>query len=450
MKKITRRTYICLILSLLLLIGTVTFIHRFFANGSSWASFSSNSHIYTDGQISAGSIYDIRGTRLASYDDGWHYSDDRDIRLGTIHAVGDPGGHIGTGALSAFASKLTGYNIITGTGVGTTSGRDLYLTIDAGLCGTARDALGDYDGLVGVYDYTTGRILCMVSSPAPDPYNQEEEAAEGSYINKFFSSTFIPGSTFKVVTATASLENLSGIWDRSFTCSGSVDIGGYKVTCGRAHGTLNISSALNESCNVTFGQLAVELGVNTMEKYVEKAGLTTRYDVNGIHTAASTFDFTADGLEGLAWSGIGQGKDLVNPCAMMVYMGAIANGGQAASPQILESVVMKNGLQTEGYSVRNTGTLIEPETAEALTAMMRDDVLENYGQDNFPGLEICAKSGTAQVSADAPSNGWFVGFLNDEEHPLAFVAMVEGGGYGARSAGKVINRVLQAAIDGGY
>ncbi len=449
MKKITRRTVICLFLSLLLLIGTITFIHRFITSGSAWASFSSNSHIYTDGQISAGSIYDIRGTRLAAYDGGWQYSDDRNTRLGTIHAVGDPGGHIGTGALSAFASKLTGYNIVTGTGVGQTSGRDLYLTIDADLCATARSALDGRDGLVGVYDYTTGRILCMVSAPAPDPYDSDD-VADGAYINKFFSSCFIPGSTFKVITATAALENISDIWSRSFSCSGSVDIGGYKVTCGRSHGTLNITSALNESCNVAFGQLAVELGVNTMEKYVEKSGLTTRYDVNGIRTAASTFDFTADGLEGLAWSGIGQGKDMVNPCAMMVYMGAIANGGETASPQILESVVMKNGLKTEGYSEKTTGTLIEPATAEELTAMMRDDVLENYGQDNFPGLEICAKSGTAQVSADAPSNGWFVGFLNDDAHPLAFVAMVEGGGYGARSAGTVVNTVLQAAIDGGY
>lgn len=449
MKKITKRTLVCLFLSLLLIIGTVTFIHRFIVSGSTWASFSSNTHIYTNGQITVGNIYDIRGTMLAGYDDGWQYSDDRDTRLGTIHAVGDPDGRIGTGALSAFASKLTGYNIITGTGVGQSSGRDLYLTIDAELCSTAREALGAYDGLVGVYDYTTGRIICMVSSPAPDPYG-DDEVAEGAYINKFISSTFIPGSTFKVVTVTAALENISDIWDRSFSCSGSVDIGGYKVTCGRSHGTLNISSALNESCNVTFGQLAVELGVNTMERYVEKAGLTTRYDINGIKSAASTFDFTADGLEGLAWSGIGQGKDLVNPCSMMVYMGAIANGGKAASPQILESVVMKNGLKTEGYAAKETDTLIEADTAEELTAMMRDDVLENYGQDNFPGLEICAKSGTAQVSADDPSNGWFVGFLNDDEHPLAFVAMVEGGGYGARSAGSVINTVLQAAVDKGY
>ena len=450
MKKITRRTIVCLFLSLLLLIGTVTYVHRFVVNGNSWASFSSNSHIYTNGQITSGRIYDTNGVQLAGYEDGWQYSDGRNVRLGTIHAVGDPDGRIGTGALAAFAGRLTGYNLITGTGVGTTSGRDLKLTIDSELCAEAYRAMDDHHGFVGIYDYTTGRILCMVSTPAYDPYDPDD-VEDGAYINKFLSSTFVPGSTFKVITTTAALEQIRDIRDRSFSCSGSVDIGGYRVTCTRSHGTLNITEALNESCNVTFGQLAVELGVNTMEDYVHKAGLTYRYSINGIQTAPSTFDFTADGAEGLAWSGIGQGKDLVNPCAMMVYMGAIASGGSTASPQILDSVTMKNGLKTESFSIDHTEELIDPDTAGELTDMMRDDVLENYGQDNFPGLNICAKSGTAQVSSsDDPSNGWFVGFLDDSEHPLAFVAMVEGGGYGARSAGSVINTVLQKAIDLGY
>ncbi len=467
MKKITRRTVICLILSLLLIIGTFVFIYRFFTMGSSWASFPSNTHIYTNGQISSGAVFDNDGTLLAQYTDHWNYSDNASIRQGTVHAVGDPGAQIGTGALSAFAGKLTGYNIVTGTGVGETSGRNLYLTIDADLCATAYDALGSYNGVVGVYDYTTGKILCMVSKPCIDPYGDNSNVSDGAYINKFISSTFVPGSTFKVLTMSAALENISGVWDRSYKCDQTVNIGGYRVSCTKAHHTMNITEALNQSCNVTFGQLAVEMGSGIMEQYVDKAGLTSRYSINGIQTAPSTFDFEADGKEGLAWSGVGQGKDLVNPCSMMVFMGAIGNRGQAANPQLINSVIKHNGLQAGAYIPTHTAELINPDTAESLAGMMRADVIENYGQSNFPGLNICAKSGTAELSSDENSsdNGLFVGFLDDPnhhldpsdseyhsdpEHPLAFIAMVEGGGYGAKSAGKVINTVLQKAIELGY
>ena len=90
---------------------------------------------------------------------------------------------------------------------------------------------------------------------------------------------------------------------------------------------MTFEEALNHSCNCTFGSLAVELGSKTMEKYVKQTGLTSRYSVNGIKTTASTFDFESKGNDGLAWSGIGQGHDQVNPASMMIFSGAVANGG---------------------------------------------------------------------------------------------------------------------------
>ena len=74
----------------------------------------------------------------------------------------------------------------------------------------------------------------------------------------------------------------------------------------------------------------------------------------------------------------------------------------------------------------------------------------NYGADNFPNLNICAKSGTAQTDASAYDNAWFTGFLDDDYHPLAFVVLVEEGGYGSAVAGPVANTVLQQAIQAGY
>ena len=451
MKKITARSLICILLALLLLAGICVFTLNFVKKGTTWASYPANKHLYTDGQLSSGRILDDSGNILAQYKDGWQYSDDRDTRLSTIHAVGDPDGKIGTGALTAFAGKLTGYNVFTGSGSSISAGRDLHLTLDSELSAAAYDAMNGHDGVVGVYNYKTGKIICMVSAPAYDPKNPKDSSEKnGAFINKFISSKFAPGSTFKLVTTTAALEKKSDISDFRFRCDGSAKIGGYKVTCPEVHGTVDLEKALNQSCNGAFGTLAVDLGAGVMKGYTESTGLTSSYSINGIQTAGSTFDFSDGGKEGLAWSGIGQGKDLVNPCAMMVFCGAIANGGKAAQPQIIDHTSFIDGISTSVYRKEYTDELIKPDTASTLTEYMRTDVEKNYGQRNFPGLNICAKSGTAQVDKTKASNGWFVGFLNDEDHPLAFVCMVEDGGAGARSAGSVVNTVLQKAVNLGY
>lgn len=134
MKKITARTIICFLLALLLLAGTLFFTFRFFTKGGQWVSFPSNRHLYTDGVLSRGRILDTEGSVLAAYDGGWQFHDSGSVRKATLHAVGDPAGVIGTGALTQFASKLTGYNPITGADTFFSGGKDLYLTIDADVC----------------------------------------------------------------------------------------------------------------------------------------------------------------------------------------------------------------------------------------------------------------------------------------------------------------------------
>ena len=78
--------------------------------------------------------------------------------------------------------------------------------------------------------------------------------------------------------------------------------------------------------------------------------------------------------------------------------------------------------------------------------MMRYNVQTSYGDDNYPGLNLCAKSGTAEVGGDMSPHAWFVGFIDNEETPLAFVVVVENGGWGSQTAGTVANTVLQEAV----
>ena len=453
MKKLEKRAIFCLVLAGLLLLSGLVFTVRFIKDGSTWASFPSNRHLYRDGVLTAGDIVDRNGILLSATENGKRiYNQNRTIRMATLHAVGDPSGQIGTGAQTAFAGKLAGYNVITGAyPIG--GSRDLYLTIDANVCSAAYQALNGRKGTVGVYNYKTGDILCMVSTPAFDPaaaasFDASDPAMEGAYLNRFLSSTFIPGSVFKLVTTAAAIDTVGDLDTRTFHCAGRLDLPGVSITCQRAHGDLSIAHALAVSCNCTFGQLAMELGADTMEQYVEKTGLTKSLSVSGIRTAAGTFSFSDADRSDLAWGGIGQGRDMVNPCSMMVYMGAIANGGAASLPQIVSRFVpaQKFSLPVPVIKPGSTGQLLSVKTADQLRQMMRNNVVSNYGAGNFPGLDLCAKSGTAEVGGGNQPHAWFTGFLQDEAHPYAFIVLVENGGSGASVAGRVANQVLQAAV----
>lgn len=452
MKKLEKRSVFCVILAILLLLSGGIFTYRFVTQGGTWASFPSNRHLYTNGVLAAGQILDRNGTVLSSTNETGTrvYHKNKTIRLATLHAVGDSAGRIGTGAQTVFASKLAGYNILTGAyPIG--GNRNLSLTIDADVCAAAYKALNGKKGTVGVYNYKTGEIICMVSSPTFDPQNPPEieegdDAYDGVYLNRLFSSTFPPGSIFKLITTTAAIDTMEDVYDRTFQCSGRFQIGDTTITCTKAHGTLTIQDALAVSCNCAYGQIALELGADTLNRYVKQTGLTSSYSINGIHTAASTFSFSDLEPGSLAWGGIGQGKDMVNPCAMMVYMGAIANGGSTKAPRILSKLTTAHGLSVGSYSSGSTGQLLSAQTAAQLAEMMRNNVVTSYGARNFPNLDICAKSGTAETGNDQKPHAWFTGFLRDEAHPYAFIVLVENGGGGSSVAGKVANTVLQAAV----
>ncbi|MFR6393943.1 MAG: penicillin-binding transpeptidase domain-containing protein [Oscillospiraceae bacterium] len=125
--------------------------------------------------------------------------------------------------------------------------------------------------------------------------------------------------------------------DRTFRCTGSVDIDGDTITCPYVHGTMDFHEAMANSCNCVFAQLAVELGGETMEQYARAAGLLEGHTVSGIATAAGAYAVSNANSE-VGWSGVGQYEDLVNPCALMTMMGAIAGRGSAREPYLLEKV----------------------------------------------------------------------------------------------------------------
>ena len=455
MKKIEQRALLCCVLALFLTAGLLVFLVKYVIDGGSWASSAFNRHLYnSDGQLAVGTVLDRDGDILSSAENGVRtYYDNETVRKATLHAVGDLQGNIGTGALNAFADKLTGYNLINGA-YDAGQGAELYLTIDARYNYEAYQALSGHAGTVAVYNYKTGEILCMVSAPSYDPLHvpadiETNPRYEGAYLNRFLSSTFTPGSVYKTVTLTAALEKIPDLMDRTWECTGSVDIGGETIICSGTHGQQDIGDAFANSCNVVFAQLAVELGADALREYTEEAGLTRSYSVSGLPTARGTFvwDDITDGE--LGWAGVGQGRDQVNPCALMCFMGAVADGGRAANPYLIEKTVSALGIPSlPRLFTGRTGRLIAAASAEALAEMMAENVEKTYGTGRFPNMDICAKSGTAEVGEGKTPHAWFTGFLRNEDAPYAFVVLVENGGGGSSVAGTVAGRVLDVMVNG--
>lgn len=448
MKKIEKRAIMCLLLALVLLGGLCYFIYEDWHEGSKWVVYEGNRDVFADGKLAKGALYDAGGELLMrNTSDGMVFNDDYEIRCALMHITGDRDNNISTGANRIFLDKMIGFDFINGIYTLNNDGEDVSLTLDSNICATAYEALSGRKGTVGVYNYKTGEIVCMVSTPTFDPSDPPSDPPDGSYINRFTSATFAPGSTFKLVTAAASIENLSDAYSYTFDCTGSVDYGhDDEVTDIDAHGTVDLEEALEVSCNCYFGKLAEKIGPDLLEEYVEKTNLDESIDINGIETKAGSFDFPDSGID-LAWAGIGQYHDMVNPCAMMVYMGAIASDGTAVMPTIIKPDNIVDQKIKEVTSTK-TKDMIDPATASSLKSMMRNNVESHYGgEGTFPGLKLCAKTGTAEVEGQSAPNSWFVGFLDDDANPYAFVVLVEEGGYGVDAAGSVANRVLQDIVD---
>lgn len=437
MKKIRNRSVFSLLIAAVLVAGLTFLTVKLAKNGRDWAMFRADQSVFNEGVLSTGTVTDRGGIVLATAADGKAtYAADATVRKACLHAVGDWQGNIGTGALSVFNFKLAGYDMLNGVASLNSAGGTAELSVDSKLNVAALSALGNRRGAVLLENYKTGEILCMLSTPTYDPANPpdlSQPAYEGAYLNRCLSSTFTPGSVFKLVTLAAAIENRPDLESEAFECAGSVKVGADTVNCTGVHGNQTIEQALSHSCNCAFSQLSQELGADVIASYADKLGLTKKLSVSGIATAAGSVEKGQDGTVNLSWMGIGQYNDQVTPIAMLRLASAIANGGEAEEPVLLK------GAHTSATK------LMEQDTADRIKDMMAYNVTAAYGASRFPGLSLCAKTGTAE-RGDGTSNAWFVGFLNDSDHPYAVTVCIEKGGGGLANAGPVANAVLQAAV----
>ena len=452
MKRIAKRAWALVALIALLLGGLGFFIGDYAANAPAWVSHSRSPHLSSSSGLYDGTVVDRDGVLLLTMGGGTSYAEKSAVRKSTVHWLGDREGKILAPVVSEYTDEMSRYNPIGGLYSFADEPGRIEMTLSASLQETALKAMGDKQGVIAVYNYKTGEILCAVTTPTYDPddppkLTEEElnsnEAYDGLYWNRFTRSTYSPGSIFKVATAAAALESIGDIQEQTFQCTGRVEYGPDAVTCEKVHGAVNLKQALAKSCNCAFAQIAQQLGKGTLEKYMNEFGVVKSLKFDGVTTREGNFDLKGAAEVEQAWAAIGQYTDLINPASYMTFIGTIAGGGTAAEPYVVRRVT--SGEKTV-YQARTkvTSRTMSAETAAILTEMMANNVDVSYGKSNFPGLTVCAKSGTSQVGGDQTSNALFAGFVADEQYPLAFIVVVENGGYGASTCVPILSKVLAA------
>ena len=440
MKKTMSRSIISLILAAVFLLGLGFLCLKYIFDADLWAAQSYNPYMVSgQGLANAGDILDRNGVVLATSVDGERtYHESESTRKAMLHTVGDGSYNIATAIETAYRDKISGHSKIFGYGLPESlkGKNNLTVTLDSEVCTEVYEAFEGKKGACFVYNYKTGEVLCMVSTPTYDPMNIPEKPENGSYLNNCISSTYTPGSIFKIITAGAGFEHISGYESKTFTCESVKEIGNFEVTCLEEHGTLGLHNAFAYSCNIAFGDTALEAGRDNMQKTADRMGINKSFRIGEVYTAQGHYDVKKADDISLAWSGIGQYTDTVNPAQMAILCGAIAQGGETRLPHYVK-----------GENSGKSGRLMDENTADSLGGLMRYTMSDHYGDSMFEGLTVCAKTGTAEVGEGIEPNAWMVGYSTDEDAPLAFAVVVEEGGYGFYSAGPIARIAMLGAAD---
>jgi len=344
-------------------------------------------------------------------------------------------------------------------------GPALTLTIDAGLQAAMEDAFEGRAGAAVALDPRTGEILAMASTPAYDP-NEFTNGIEASLwaslatdsrtplMNRVIQGAYSPGSTFKLVAATAALEEGIVTPATTFFCPGQTTIYGNVFHCSRAggHGSLDLEGALAQSCNVYFFNVGVRLEIQRLAKWGKRMGLGAPTGIDLPHEGTGLMPspewkmrlFKTPWYAGETVSvSIGQGQVSATPLQMARVAAIFANGGMLVRPHLV-----RGAADSEPIALG-----IKASTIAAVRAGMRAVVAGGTGmRARMQTVEVAGKTGSAQVVAKSrlekspteefQPHGWFVCFAPAENPTIAMAVLVEHGRSGGESAAPVARRIL--------
>lgn len=365
------------------------------------------------------------------------------------------------------------------------NGNDLILSIDATIQGIAEKYLEEAcidnvctdGGNIVIMDPNNGDILAMAGYPTynlNDPYvpmdsevsanwdnlSKEEKTTEQQKMwrNKAISDAYEPGSTFKLITSSASLEEKITDTDNSgeFCCTGSITISGVTIKCWRyyrPHGSESLRQALMNSCNPVFIGLGQKLGVKTYYSYLNKFGFLrkTGIDLQGEGGSIFLAEEKVGPVE-LGTIAFGQRFE-VTPIQMITAVSSIANGGTYVVPRVVKGIVNSQTGEVKNIEPQKKETVISKETSEKVLSMMQSVVAEGTGKNaQVKGYSIGGKTGTSE---DGVNTGKyvtsFVGVAPISDPKLVILITLynptgegghQGGGVAAPIASQVLGEVL--------
>lgn len=346
-------------------------------------------------------------------------------------------------------------------------GNDLVLTFEASAQKVAEDELNGKRGALVAIEPSTGEIIAMVSAPDYD-LNRFSYFTPKSFLDSVYSDPFAPlfnratmsvhppGSTFKMLAALAALD--MGIINTSYTinCRGGFTFGRF-FKCHGSHGTVNVVTAIEKSCNTFFYKLIYKIGIDKWKAYASRFGFG---NVTGV-------DLTEE-VQGLipnenyyikrygenwprsimASLGIGQGEVSVTPLQLAQYVSLIANDGKTKTPHVVRGYI---DYETEELSPLESEEINTGVSQSALDIVKEAMFLVVNGHGTathirLPDIEICGKTGTAQ-NPHGKDHAWFVAFAPYENPKIAIAVLVENVGFGGTHAAPIAQKVIQAYMN---
>ena len=350
----------------------------------------------------------------------------------------------------------------------TPEGASVQTTIVPKIQKAATDALGNQKGAVVALDPKTGAVLALVTSPTYDPNDiasHDIEAAGKAYdrlasdsqhplSNRAAREIYPPGSTFKLVTAAAALED-GKTPDSTVKSPDRLKLPNTRVflpNSGNCGGTeITITQALKVSCNTAFANLGLEVGEDKLREQAQAFGFDQRHldDLGGV---ASQFPDKLNKAQ-LALSSIGQYDVAASPLQMAMVSAAIANDGVLMDPYIVSNVRSHDLKPIETHEAQVLSKAMTPENAKELQQMMAAVVSEGTGHNaQIPGVEVAGKTGTAQSDPKRKPFAWFTSFAPVDDPKVAVAVIVEDADIprndiaGGRVAAPIAKAVMEAAL----
>jgi penicillin-binding protein A len=421
--------------------------------------------VAADGTVLARSVPRREGTWERSYPRGGEFA----------NAVGYYFTTLGSSGLEAFRNgPLTGE---TGTGLQNVldqlqgrkpSGDKVITTLDPRAQAVADAALAGHKGAVVALDPRSGAVRVMASSPGYDPNSLKSTATaakiksdpSGRLINRATQFGYAPGSTFKVVTATAAID--SGAFSPSSTVSGrnDVPISGVPLQNDQNEslGQITLTEALAKSVNTVWAQVAERLGKHTMARYMERFGFdrkprldypASQMSSSGEYSGERLLSPTSSRVD-VGRMGIGQDKLEVTALQMCEVASAVANHGTLMTPHMTSRIVDPDGRTVQVIGSHVQSVVMKSSTATSVTGMMEAVVREGTGTSaQIPGVQVAGKTGTAETQiGNTINNVWFIAFAPASSPRVAVAVTLQavpgqGAAFAAPVAREVIERLLR-------